>query len=41
MAALTLEGVSKRYGAFQAVRDVSFQVEKGAICGFLGPNGAG
>lgn len=40
-AALTLEGVSKRYGAFQAVKDLSFQVEKGAICGFLGPNGAG
>ena len=28
-AALTLEGVSKRYGEFQAVRDLSFQVEKG------------
>ena len=41
MAALTLDGVSKRYGDFQAVRDLSFQVGKGAICGFLGPNGAG
>lgn len=41
MAALTLDGVSKRYGDFQAVRDLSFEVEKGAICGFLGPNGAG
>ena len=41
MAALTLESVNKRYGSFQAVRDLSFQVEKGAICGFLGPNGAG
>lgn len=40
-AALTLEGVSKRYGDFQAVRDLSFQVQKGQICGFLGPNGAG
>lgn len=40
-AALTLEGVSKRYGGFQAVNDLSFQVEKGTICGFLGPNGAG
>lgn len=40
-AALTLEGVSKRYGEFEAVRDLSFQVEKGTICGFLGPNGAG
>ena len=41
MAALTLDGVSKRYGTFQAVDGLSFQVEKGAICGFLGPNGAG
>ncbi|MGA0545007.1 ABC transporter ATP-binding protein [Brevundimonas sp. VNH65] len=41
MAALTLESVNKRYGSFQAVKDLSFQVEKGAICGFLGPNGAG
>jgi len=41
MDALTLEGVSKRYGEFQAVRDLSFSVRKGAICGFLGPNGAG
>ena len=40
-AALTLEGVSKRYGDFQAVKDLSFQVEKGLVCGFLGPNGAG
>ena len=40
-AALTLEGVNKRYGGFHAVRDLSFQVGKGSICGFLGPNGAG
>lgn len=40
-AALTLEGVSKRYGSFQAVKDLSFSVPKGSICGFLGPNGAG
>jgi ABC-2 type transport system ATP-binding protein len=40
-AALTLEGVGKRYGDFQAVRDLSFEVGKGQICGFLGPNGAG
>jgi len=31
----------KRYGSFEAVRDVSFTVEKGRIYGFLGPNGAG
>jgi len=40
-AALKLEGVTKRYGAFTAVRDLSFEVKRGAILGFLGPNGAG
>ncbi|NEX93306.1 ABC transporter ATP-binding protein [Caulobacter sp. 17J65-9] len=39
--ALKLEGVSKRYGRFEAVKDLSFEVPRGAICGFLGPNGAG
>lgn len=39
--ALRLEGVSKSYGDFQAVRDLSFAVKRGTICGFLGPNGAG
>jgi len=40
-AALRLDGVTKRYGEFEAVRDLSFQAEAGRICGFLGPNGAG
>ena len=40
-AALKLEGVTKRYGAFTAVRDLSFRVRAGSILGFLGPNGAG
>lgn len=40
-AALTLDHISKRYGDFEAVRDLSFQVGRGSICGFLGPNGAG
>jgi len=39
--ALELQGVTKRYGAFTAVRDLSFSVKPGAILGFLGPNGAG
>lgn len=39
--ALSLEGVSKFYGDFAAVQDLSFRVPRGSICGFLGPNGAG
>jgi ABC-2 type transport system ATP-binding protein len=39
--ALKLDGVTKRYGAFTAVRDLSFQAKAGSILGFLGPNGAG
>ena len=33
--------LSKAYGAFYAVNDVSFSVGKGEVVGFLGPNGAG
>jgi ABC-2 type transport system ATP-binding protein len=40
-AALELESVTKRYGAFEAVHELSFQAAQGRICGFLGPNGAG
>ncbi|MBV9996894.1 MAG: ABC transporter ATP-binding protein [Caulobacteraceae bacterium] len=39
--ALSLDGVTKRYGAFAAVADLSFQARTGRILGFLGPNGAG
>ncbi|MEM6538145.1 MAG: ATP-binding cassette domain-containing protein [Pseudomonadota bacterium] len=39
--ALTLDRVSKVYGSFRAVDDLSFQVKPGEIFGFLGPNGAG
>ena len=35
------EGLTKFYGPIQAIRNVSFQIEKGEIVGFLGPNGAG
>lgn len=38
---IEVERVSKYYGPVAAIRDVSFQVEKGEIVGFLGPNGAG
>lgn len=33
--------LSKYYGAFTAVRDVSFAVQRGEVVAFLGPNGAG
>lgn len=33
--------LTKMYGSFKAVDDISFKVEKGEILGFLGPNGAG
>ena len=33
--------VVKRYGDFEAVKDVSFSVAEGEIFGLLGPNGAG
>jgi ABC-2 type transport system ATP-binding protein len=39
--ALELQGVTKRFGHFTAVRDLSFTQTRGAILGFLGPNGAG
>jgi ABC-2 type transport system ATP-binding protein len=33
--------LAKRFGTFEAVKDVSFTVNKGDVFGFLGPNGAG
>ena len=35
------EGLTKRFGDFTAVNEISFHVEKGEIFGFLGANGAG
>jgi ABC-2 type transport system ATP-binding protein len=38
---LSVAHLQKSFGSFQAVKDVSFTVQKGDIFGFLGPNGAG
>jgi ABC-2 type transport system ATP-binding protein len=41
MAAIEIQGLTKRFGDLTAVSDLSFSVREGAITGFLGPNGAG
>jgi ABC-2 type transport system ATP-binding protein len=38
---LQLQGVSKAFGSFQAIKDLSLEVREGALFGFLGANGAG
>ena len=38
---ITVNSLTKRYGAVTAVDDVSFEVKPGQVTGFLGPNGAG
>jgi ABC-2 type transport system ATP-binding protein len=40
-ALIEIERLTKRFGAFTAVDDISFTVAKGEVLGFLGPNGAG
>jgi ABC-2 type transport system ATP-binding protein len=40
-AAIAVRNMSKHYGRFKAVDDVTFEVKQGAVFGLLGPNGAG
>ena len=41
MTAINVQGLTKRYGQFVAVDNISFQVGSGEVFGFLGPNGVG
>ncbi|NIM57465.1 MAG: ATP-binding cassette domain-containing protein [Candidatus Aminicenantes bacterium] len=41
MDALEIEGISKSFGDFYAVKNLSFEIPAGTIYGLLGPNGAG
>ena len=38
---LEVKNLKKRFGDFEAVKGISFSVQKGEVLGFLGPNGAG
>src|SRR5205814_7506889 len=40
-AIIRCEGLTKRFGNFTAVDQISFSIAKGSIFGFLGPNGSG
>jgi ABC-2 type transport system ATP-binding protein len=41
MAAITVQGLTKRFGDVLAVDQLDFTVDEGTVAGFLGPNGAG
>jgi len=41
LEAIKVDSLTKEFGGFKAVDNISFQVEDGEIFGFLGPNGAG
>ena len=38
---IEVSSLTKKYGNFLAVDDVSFTINRGEVVGFLGPNGAG
>ena len=41
MDAIKVDSLTKKFGDFKAIDNISFNVEEGEIFGFLGPNGAG
>lgn len=41
MNAIEVKKLTKKFGSFKAVDDISFEVPQGKIFGFLGPNGSG
>ncbi len=41
MTAIEMDGVTKTFGAHRAVNDLSLQVPRGSVYGFIGPNGSG
>ena len=41
MKAIEVDSLTKEFGNFKAVDNISFKIEEGEIFGFLGPNGAG
>lgn len=41
MDVIEIKNITKRFGKFTAVDNISFSVPKGSIYGFLGPNGSG
>ena len=41
MKAIEVNNISKHYGKVQALRNVSFSVNKGEVFGVIGPDGAG
>ena len=41
MTTLAIQNLTKRYGTFEAISDLSLELEEGSVCGLLGPNGSG